>query len=107
MHQPVDSVVAFSPPPKTSRTDRWLWMTALLCGLTGLAWFGLLWLTKPPALAIHSTAVEQLLSGLAATMDSPVFTYSPGWRIAKSGADPAQPADAWHTPAGVVTFAYT
>jgi len=40
-------------------------------------------------------------------MDSPIFTYSPGWRTRAEGADPPEPADPLGEPAGVVTFAYT
>jgi len=40
-------------------------------------------------------------------MDSPVFTYSPGWRVAPDGADPSEPADPWSEPSGALSFTYT
>ncbi len=40
-------------------------------------------------------------------MDDARFVYSPGWQVDAVGADPAEPADPWQQPAGVVNFEYT
>ncbi len=48
-----------------------------------------------------------LTSGAVAGMDSPFFAYSPGWQVSAGGADPAEPANPFEQPAGVVTFPYT
>jgi O-antigen ligase len=53
-----------------------------------------------PALA------QYLGPGVVASMDSPVFAWSPGWTVSAAGADPAEPADPFAQPAGVVTFSY-
>ncbi len=39
-------------------------------------------------------------------MDSPFFTYSPGWTVTPQGGDPAEPPDPLAEPAGTVTFTY-
>ncbi|MEZ4833245.1 MAG: O-antigen ligase family protein [Caldilineaceae bacterium] len=39
-------------------------------------------------------------------MDSPVFVYSPGWRVDAGGADPSEPDDPWQEPAGRFAFDY-
>ncbi len=39
-------------------------------------------------------------------MDSPFFTYSPGWKVTPEGADPPEPEDPDAAPAGTVAFAY-
>ena len=39
-------------------------------------------------------------------MDSPFFTYSPGWTVTPQGADPAEPPDPLAEPAGTVSFTY-
>ena len=47
-----------------------------------------------------------LAPGSAATMDSPFFTYSPGWTVTHRGADPAEPLDPLAEPGGTVAFTY-
>ena len=42
--------------------------------------------------------------GRPAAMDSPFFTYSPGWTVTPQGADPPEPADPDAEPAGTVAF---
>ena len=57
--------------------------------------------------AIHrATATTALVGPIIATMDSPVFEYSPGWHVTRAGADPSEPANPWVEPAGIVTFPY-
>jgi O-antigen ligase len=51
-------------------------------------------------------SVDRLESGLIASMNSPVFTYSPGWQVTSAGADPPEPADPFAEPSGSVTFVY-
>ncbi len=50
---------------------------------------------------------ERLYSGVAATMDSPVFAFEPGWRISASGADTTEPERPWAEPSGRVSFPYS
>ena len=47
-----------------------------------------------------------LVRGSVASMDSPFFTYSPGWTVTASGADPAEPVDPLAQPAGTIAFTY-
>lgn len=57
---------------------------------------------------LHTKAIHtRLTSGIVASMDSPVFTYSPGWDITEQGADPHEPADPWAEPSGVIEFEYS
>lgn len=39
-------------------------------------------------------------------MDSPVFSYSPGWRVDATGADPSEPPAPFDEPAGFLQFTY-
>ncbi|CAN5827579.1 hypothetical protein BH10CHL1_BH10CHL1_07130 [soil metagenome] len=97
-----------SPQPgKASRVSLWFWGIALLCGIGGIAWFGMLLVNKPAPLVLQPTQIKQLQSGAVATMDSPVFTYSPGWHVEKTGADPSEPDNPEQEPSGTVTFVYT
>ncbi len=97
-----------SPQPvKASRASLWFWSIALLCGIGGIAWLGMLLVNKPAPLVLQPTQIEQLQSGAVATMDSPVFIYSPGWHVDKTGADPSEPDKPLQEPAGTVTFVYT
>ena len=83
------------------------WLLAALSALVGLGW--LVWARQhSPSLPVgQRVAVEQLHSGVIATLDSPVFVYSPGWRVDQTGADPHEPSDPWREPSGVITFAYS
>ena len=82
-------------------------MLAALSALAGIGW--LIWARSHSAtLPVgRPVAVERLQSGTIATLDSPIFVYSPGWRVDQTGADPHEPTDPWLAPAGVITFAYT
>src|SRR5688572_822191 len=84
----------------------WLTLAALLL-LIGAA--GLRWASPPtvPHVPAIPAAVETLAPGTVATLDSPPFTYSPGWTVTANGADPGEPADPWTQPSGVLTFDYT
>jgi len=84
-----------------------LFWLAALSGSVGIIWLLLARSALPLPNNIPPVALEQLGSGQVATMNSAIFAYSPGWHIDASGADPAEPADAWIEPSGVVTFAYT
>src|SRR5689334_690386 len=107
MHQAPNQSPYSSALPKANRRARLWWAGAALCAVAGLAWFVLVRLLQPTPLASQPVRVEQLQSGQSATLDSPVFVYSPGWRVAATGADPHEPADPWHEPSGVITFTYT
>ncbi len=96
-----------SLPAKPSRIGQWLWIIALLGGIGGSAWWGMLLSNRPAPLALRPIQAEHLQSRIVASMDSPVFTYSPGWHVDKTGADPSEPANPAHEPSGTVTFAYT
>lgn len=75
--------------------------------------FGLLWLllTLPlrlcDACGAAPAPVAALTPGVVASAGSTALVYSPGWQVRATGADPAEPADAFMTPAGVITFTYT
>ncbi|MFN8491095.1 MAG: O-antigen ligase family protein [Caldilineaceae bacterium] len=107
MHQAPNSATLFSASPKANRAALLWWAVAALCVIAGLAWFALVRLNRPTPLAIQPVRVEQLKSRESATLDSPVFAYSPGWRVDATGADPHEPPAPWHEPSGVVTFTYT
>lgn len=77
----------------------------LAAGVTWL-WLGSGSAGEPSAPASAPQPVDQLIPGLVASMDSPVFDYSPGWRVDAEGADPSEPADPWTQPAGTLAFAY-
>lgn len=89
-------------------TNRW----RLFAGAAAVA-IGLLWLllTIPSQLCAQCGATPMpataLTPGAIATMDSPVFDYSPGWRVDAFGADPAEPVDAFAEPAGAINFTYS
>ncbi len=80
---------------------------AALSGIAGIVWLFLASSETPLPGSVQPVALDRLGSGQMATMNSPIFVYSPGWRVDASGADPAEPADPWIEPSGVVTFAYT
>lgn len=108
MHQPPTST--FLPsinPAKAQRAMLIGWMLAALSALAGVAW--LVW-ARPHSAPLpvgQPVAVERLQSGAIASLDSPVFVYSPGWHVDQTGADPHEPTDPWREPSGVLTFAYT
>ena len=80
---------------------------ALICGVLGSVWLIVAYGWQPDQ-ATLPTATQQaeLTAGAVATMDSPVFAYSPGWAVDENGADTQEPADPWREPSGVVTFQY-
>jgi O-antigen ligase len=51
--------------------------------------------------------LTSLSPGTAASMDSPVFTFSEGWTANAQGSDPPEPPKPFEEPAGVVSFPYT
>ena len=78
----------------------------LLCA--SLAWLTLVTLQDDTPINLPApTGVADLTAGSAATMDSPPFTYSPGWQVTADGADPPEPAAPFDEPAGVVDFVYS
>ena len=86
-----------------------LGLLLLLC--SGAAWPVTAFPAPPPVSAppVSATPVNApaLIPGVVAAMTAPAFAYSPGWTVNDRGADPAEPADPWTTPAGVITFSYT
>ncbi len=87
---------------------RWRFLTGALAFALGLLW---LLLTLPlrtcDACGAAPAPVTALTPGVVASADSTALAYSPGWQVRATGADPAEPADAFTTPAGVITFTYT
>jgi O-antigen ligase len=75
----------------------------LLAG--GAAWF---FLASPTD---HTDPVAgraaALTPSVVATLDSPVFSFSPTWTVSEAGADPHEPAEPWTTPSGELRFSYT
>jgi O-antigen ligase len=51
-------------------------------------------------------AAQRLTPGVVSTMESPAITWSEGWTVTATGADPSEPADPFLQPAGVLTFEY-
>lgn len=85
--------------------NRLLWLMALLFGLTALLWFLIRNQSRPSPLP-SPAYVEALGPGRVARMDSPAFQYDPGWQVSPTGADTAEPADAWTQPSGRLFFVY-
>ena len=77
----------------SSRT--YLLLIACLLALTGIAWLAWARLAAPTTQAPQVGHVEALTPGVAATMDSLPFTYSPGWQVTALGADPPEPQGPW------------
>ncbi|MFN3333948.1 MAG: hypothetical protein ACK47M_15680, partial [Caldilinea sp.] len=87
---------------------RWRLLASALVIAAGLFWLLLTFPNQPCAqCGATPEPATTLTPGVVATMDSPIFTYSPGWSVSADGADPAEPADAFAEPAGVITFTYT
>lgn len=82
------------------------WLLSVLPALAALLWW-FYHADHPPQPSLTTESVVSLTSGVTARMDSPVFVYSPGWRVDGSGADPSEPADPWQEPSGRVAFEYT
>ncbi len=91
-----------------AKISRAIWFgLATLSSISGIIWLFLASPVTPLSSSIQPVALERLGSGQVAAMNSPIFAYSPGWRIDATGADPAEPTAPWIEPSGVVTFAYT
>ena len=87
-------------------STRIAWLLSVLTALAALLWW-FYQADRLPQTAPTAESVAALTSGVTARMDSPVFAYSPGWRIDDTGADPSEPADPWQEPSGRVAFEYT
>ncbi len=95
--------------PSTRHVD-WrprLLIAALLLAVAGLYQWGSVTQaagqsSAPPA----ARRVEQLRPGVVASMESPLFSYSPGWTVTAAGADPAEPPDPATMPAGELSFQF-
>jgi len=94
-----------SSPPATSARALWPWLLLLVCLIAAAGWLLAYFAQETPPLAAPQAATA-LTGGVVARMDSPVFRYSPGWRISAQGADPREPDNPWTEPSGRVTFAY-
>jgi len=87
---------------------RWRFLTGALAFALGLLWLLLTLPLRPcDACGAAPAPVTALTPGVVASADSTALAYSPGWQVRAAGADPAEPADAFTTPAGVITFTYT
>ncbi|MBW7883832.1 MAG: O-antigen ligase family protein [Caldilineaceae bacterium] len=81
---------------------------ALLALLLGAGWLVMFRAMEPPLRPLPAAQhLEELTGGAVASMDSPLFNYTAGWRVSPAGADPPEPAAPFAEPAGVVEFAYT
>ena len=85
-----------------SRRVRLLIVLPLLLGAVG-------WLASMGEAAAPppSQQVDRLQSGVAASMDSPVFAFEPGWQVSAAGADTTEPAQPWAQPSGRMAFQYS
>lgn len=92
-----------------ARRRTWLLVLALALAVAGV--FALTTALgeerRGPTATPLPAAVDSILPGAVARMDSPAIAYSPGWSAGPDGADPAEPAAADVMPAGVFTFTYT
>jgi O-antigen ligase len=88
--------------------NRWRAIAGVLAIAAGALWL-LLTFPNQPCASCGATPepATALAPGVVATMNSPVFAYSPGWQVSADGADPVEPADAFAEPAGVIAFTYT
>ena len=87
---------------------RWRFLSGALAFALGLLWLLLTLPLRPcDACGADAAPVTALTPGVVASADSTVFAYAPGWQVRATGADPAEPTDAFTTPAGVITFTYT
>jgi len=87
--------------------QRWFHYSALLSGVLGLLWLILAYGWQPEPIPLPTAALQtELTSGSVATMDSPLFEYSPRWIVNASGADTQEPPDPWLEPSGIVKFQY-
>jgi hypothetical protein len=87
-------------------STRIAWLLSVLTALAALLWW-FYQADRLPQTAPTAESVAALTSGATARMDSPVFAYSPGWRIDDTGADPSEPAEQCQEPSGRVAFEYT
>ncbi len=103
--QAYDVPMKFVQPPFLRR--RWNFFTALyLLLVLGAALLLLAPAARPPTATGEPQRVDTLASGSLATLDSPPFRYSEGWRVSAAGADPHEPRDPWGEPSGVLEFEY-
>ena len=109
--QSFNGVLAQTARPAASRLVTWLWLAVLSCGLAGVAW--LWWATSAPPTepATPPTLVTEaiLTPGSVARMDGLKTRFvllEPGGSVVAEGADPAEPADPWQSPAGTLTFRF-
>ncbi|MCX6044516.1 MAG: O-antigen ligase family protein [Chloroflexi bacterium] len=107
MRQPAKPIIASPQPSAANSVSFWLWIIVFLCGIGGVAWLVMVQINQPEPRLLQPTQIRQLQSGNVATMDSAGFTYSPGWHVDKTGADPREPAHPLQEPSGTVTFGYT
>jgi O-antigen ligase len=75
--------------------------------LVGAIWLALAWQTAPRAFPSPTPGAVPLARGAAVAMTNPHLRYSPAWEISDLGADPAEPAEPFAEPAGVLEFSYT
>ncbi len=92
---------------KSNRIRRPLLGLSLLLAVAGLVWLG--WagsMGSSPIRLPEPTPAQSLTAGVVASMQNPVFRYSPGWTLSADGADPGEPVDPWNEPSGAVEFTY-
>lgn len=92
------------PAPASHRCTAWVWILAGT--LVMLAGMGRLVAAESSPTVSVAEPVTALTSGAAASLDSPIFTFSPGWEVTADGADPPEPAEPRAQPSGTVEFNY-
>ncbi len=100
-----------SATPFTKATHRYWLLLLLLMALIGLGWivqpFFMPTMHSSDALALQTVTTTEIIDGpIALTMNSSPFYYANEWQIDATGADPHEPADPWHEPAGQFQFTY-
>jgi O-antigen ligase len=92
---------------RIGRRVDWRLLAAFGCALFGILWLWLAHLMQPAPLPSPTTVDHpQLPAGVAASMESAAFHFSPGWQVDAQGADPPEPGNPWQEPSGSLTFRY-
>jgi O-antigen ligase len=94
-----------------SHAIRWhrLTIAGLLLAALGVGWVLFVWTaTTAPTLPDPASldSARALESGVSTNMASPALRFGPGWQVDAQGADPAEPANPWEEPSGILTFRY-
>ena len=88
-----------------ARPRIWIAVLLLVAGAAWIVFAARHKLPDQPSASMH--LAERLAPDTVASMDSPALTYSKGWTVNDEGADPAEPAQPFVEPSGVLTVTYS